>query len=92
MFSENEVVMFFIAVGVLIVSIRYYSKIIRTKNVQLLLFGFFIFFAACNFTIFEGFLFPRFFNLLEHISYLVSSICIVIWCIKAGLNNKTKTL
>jgi len=90
MFSENEVVMFFIAIGVVIVCVRYYPKIKKTKDVKLLLWGFFVFFAACNFTIIEGFIFPRFFNLLEHLSYLISSICIAIWCYKAGLNSKSK--
>ena len=90
MFAENEIVMFFIAVGVLIICIRYYSKIKRINNVKLLLIGFIVFFAACNFTIIEGFIFPRFFNFLEHISYLVSSLCITIWCFKAGLQTKSK--
>jgi hypothetical protein len=82
MIYTNEVVMLILGLGVFWFVMLNKYKIRRILAWKLLLFAFYFLMAGWFFTVIEGFILMPFFNLLEHISYSVSSIIMAMWCYK----------
>jgi len=82
MIYTNEVVMLILGLGVFWFVMLNKHKIRRILAWQLLLSAFYFLMAGWFFTVLEGFILLPFFNLLEHISYLVSAVILAMWCRK----------
>jgi hypothetical protein len=82
MIYTNEVVMLILGLGVVWFVFLNKYKIRRILAWKLLLYAFYFLMAGWFFTVIEGFVLMPFFNLLEHISYSVSSIIMAMWCYK----------
>ncbi len=83
MIHENELVMLLLSLGVAVFIILK-SHTFRMFPGWKLLFAAFLFFAAGSlFTVIETFFFNNFFNHMEHISYFMSGLSILIWCFSA---------
>jgi hypothetical protein len=82
MIFTNEVVMLILGLGVVWFVMLNRNKIRRILAWKFLLFAFCFLMAGWFFTVIEGFILMPFFNLLEHISYTVSSIIMAAWCYK----------
>ena len=81
-FFENEVIMLFLGIGVLVFSIGYRKKIKKICLWKNLMLGFYFLLIAWIFTVAEGLIFADYFNLAEHICYLLSAILIFIWILR----------
>ena len=79
---ENEVIMLFLGIGVFIFSISFRDKIKRICLWKNLMAGFYVLLVGWTLTILEAFYFEKICNFFEHVSYAVSSIIILIWCIR----------
>ena len=82
MIYTNEVVMLILGLGVFWFVMLNKYKIRRILAWKLLLYAFYFLMAGWFFTVIEGFILLPFFNLLEHVSYSVSSIIMAMWCYK----------
>ena len=82
MIYTNEVVMLILGLGVVWFVIFNKYKIRRILSWKLLLCAFCFLMAGWFFTVIEGFILMPLFNLLEHVSYSVSSIIMAVWCYK----------
>ena len=82
MIYENEIVMILIALFVLVFVFMYKHKIKTIKNANILLFSYYTFIVGWICTIAEGFVFPFLLNVIEHVSYVVGVVCLLIWIIK----------
>ena len=80
MMYQNEAVMILIALCVFALTIKNRIDIKKLKNSSLLLITFYIFFCGWVFTIAEGYFLSDILNLMEHLSYLMGSISLAIWC------------
>lgn len=93
MLRENEVVMLVLGIGVLILIFTNLDHIRRIKFWKILLSGYCILLLGWVFTVLEGFFIENFFNLLEHGSYLLSSLFIAVWAWKStGRKNREDNL
>jgi len=80
MIHENEIVMLFIGGGVVILILKYRLPLKRLPASNLLLAGFFTLLAGWVLTVLEEFVWNSFLNYLEHLSYAVSSLLVLLWC------------
>ena len=76
---EDELIMFFLGLGLAILVGINYSVIKRFPASKLFFSSFYIILLAWLFTILEGFFLPNIFNLAEHIAYAASAILIAVW-------------
>ena len=87
MVQENEVVMLFLAIGVLIFILVNRRLIMRIRAARVLVAAFCVLLAAYVLTVLED-LKPlqqplgNLLNFLEHLCYAVSSVLIALWCIR----------
>jgi hypothetical protein len=79
MIFTNEVVMLILGMGVFWFVILNRQKAKRIFAWRLLLGSFYFLMGGWFFTVIEGFIFLHFFNLLEHLSYLVSALFMAGW-------------
>ncbi|MBN1898740.1 MAG: hypothetical protein JW827_08185 [Spirochaetes bacterium] len=79
MYEENEVIMLFIGLGILIFVLANLRRIQKILHYRLLLTGFFCLLSGWVLTVMEGLLLNKLLNILEHIFYLASSVFLVIW-------------
>ena len=82
MFHENEVVMLFLCIGVMIFIFHNRKNLTRFKRWGLLFTSFLMLLVACISTVAEGFLMEDIFNYLEHFCYAGSGVILIIWCYK----------
>jgi hypothetical protein len=83
MIQHDEIITILIAVGVLIFIFSNFPRIRLIRSWRLLLAAFLTLFAAWTATIAEGFLWPDFFNTLEHLGYAGCTILMAAWTWKA---------
>ncbi len=77
--KENEVVMLLLSLCVLIFIVLYFKSIIKIKHWQLLLGAYLSLLMASICTNLESYFFPSVYNMIEHISYAISSMLLLIW-------------
>ena len=58
------------------------SGLRRLRDYRLFAAAYYLLFAGWIFTVIEHLLFPVFFNALEHVSYAVSSMLFLLFCLK----------
>ena len=80
MIQENEVVMLFIGVAVLIFILKYRSHLRRLPASNLLLAGYYTLLVGWGLTVLEEFFWENLLNYLEHLSYAGSSLLVLLWC------------
>ncbi len=80
MWYGNEVAMLLIGIGVLIMTFIYKQKIRTIPFWKYLLLSFYSLFIGWIATNAEGLIFPQFLNIVEHLSYAISSLFFLIWC------------
>ena len=80
MFHENEIVMLFLCIGVLIFIYLNRKSLAKFKGWKLLFASFILLLIACISTVVEGFMLEDFFNYLEHSCYAGSRIIMTAWC------------
>lgn len=88
MFHENEIVMLFLCIGVLVFIFLNRKNFNTLKGWRLLLASFLLLLAACVSTVVEGFLMEKFFNYIEHFSYAGSGLILATWCYSFFKENK----
>lgn len=79
MIQENELITLLISIGAVIFISINYSKLKPLPALEILLLGLSILLIGWVLTIIEGFFLNEFFNLLEHICYMISSVLIAVW-------------
>ena len=80
--------MLLLGVGVLIFTIRNRAGLKRLPSYGILMAAFYILLVTWSATVLEGFIWNRFFNLLEHAGLAASSVLTAIWCWKAFTGKK----
>lgn len=80
MFQENEVISCILTVGVVLFVLVNYRTVVRIPHSHLLLSALLFFLLSNVFTICEGMWMERFYNALEHLTYMVSLIIMAVWC------------
>jgi len=80
MVEEGEIINLIFGVAALFI---FLSLLKESKSFNLKMFrnGFFVILCAYLFTVVEGFFFEKFFNLLEHLCYVLSGFYFLIACI-----------
>lgn len=79
MLEENELIMLILGLAILIRLLTTYERLRKIPHNTSLLLSFVAFFAATVATICEGYLLPEFFNLMEHLLYLISAVLLTFW-------------
>ena len=87
MFHENEVVMLFLCIGVIIFIFHNRKNLSKFKGWGLLFASFLLLLTACVSTVAEGFLMEDFFNYLEHACYAGSGVILITWCYQVFQKN-----
>ena len=91
MVQENEIVMLLLGLGVLIFMLGNRQRIKSIPASNILMACFYTLVTGWVFTVVEGFIWPGFFNLLEHLCYAGSSVLMAVWCWKTfGHREKAK--
>jgi hypothetical protein len=80
MLKENEVVMLILGVGVLFFILLNKVHLTKIYSWRLLVLSYCILLSGWIFTVLEEFFLGTYLNYLEHISYGISSILLIIWC------------
>ncbi|MCF6177138.1 MAG: hypothetical protein L3J71_15375 [Victivallaceae bacterium] len=80
MFNENEVAMLLLCFGGVIFIINKRREYKRIPHWRLIQTSFYMFFVAVVLTVAESFIFPTLLNILEHLSYMLSSFMLLLWC------------
>jgi hypothetical protein len=79
MLRENEVVMLALGIGVLFLILMNMDQIRKIRFWKILFTSYCVLLCGWLFTVLEGFILEKFLNLLEHLSYLLSSFCMAVW-------------
>ena len=80
MIQENEIIMLLLGVGCFAFIVTNRSKMNQIPESKILVSSFYILTLGSVLTVIEGIFWNGLFNLLEHISYAVSSILLTVWC------------
>ncbi len=89
MIYENEVVMFLFGVGVAVYVRAYRNMVSYLPQWRILVSSFYILLFSWLMTIMESFILPTLLNLLEHLGYAGSAICLLVWCWRVLASNET---
>lgn len=88
--QENELVMLFLGIGVLLYVFKYRKSIQKIPSHQMLTSAYYCFLGAAASTVLEELFLHTLFDYLEHIFYLGSSLFLAFWSIKtSGLLEKS---
>lgn len=79
---ENEVIMFFLTLGVLLFLLENRKKLSLLDSGAILVTGFCIYFFGVVCTNLEGMFWPDLFNILEHLSYGLFGLFVAIWALR----------
>jgi hypothetical protein len=82
MLKENEVIMLILGVGVMFLFILNRVHVKKIKSWKVLFAGYCILLFGWLCTVLEGLFLEHFLNLLEHMSYAVSAVLLIVWCWK----------
>jgi len=82
MLRENEVVMLVLGIGVLFLILMNIDQIRKIRFWKILFTSYFVLLCGWLFTVLEGFILEKFLNLMEHMSYLLSCLCMAVWAWK----------
>ena len=77
--KENEVVMLLLSLCVLVFIFLNIKSIVKIRHWQYLLGAYLSLVVASVSTNLESYFFPDIYNMIEHISYAISGILILIW-------------
>lgn len=88
MIQDKEVIMLILGICAFVLTLIYKAEIKRIYGWKNFISSFHILLAAWVFTVAEGFLWPLYLNLAEHICYMASALVMAIWCIRFFLTNK----
>ena len=77
--QENELITAIVALGVLIFIVLHHNALRKLPNFKILASAFYVLIASWILTILEGFFFPAFLNLLEHVGYALSAVLLALW-------------
>ena len=80
MLQENEVISCILTVGVVLFVLVNYRSVVRIPRSNLLLSALLFFLLSNFFTVCEGLWLEAFFNLLEHLSYMMALVLLAVWC------------
>ncbi len=87
MYHENEIVMLFLCVGVLIFIYFNRKNLVKFKGWRPIFVSFVLLLIACISTVVEGFMLEGFFNYLEHSCYAGSGLMLAAWCYRVFKEN-----
>lgn len=79
MLKENEVIMLVLGIGVMFLIALNRTILIRIRFWQILYIAYCVLFCGWLFTVLEGFFYEQLLNTLEHISYFISAVLLIIW-------------
>jgi len=82
MIQENEIIVLFLALGVLIFILGSRQKFQRIPVSKIFVAGFYVLLAGWILTVLEGLFWQELLNILEHICYAASSVLMAVWCWK----------
>jgi len=80
MVQENEAITLLLGVMTLAFLIAKRKEIILMPGAPMLILAFLAGLVAWTATVVEEIAFPHMFNILEHVSYAVSSVLLAVWC------------
>jgi hypothetical protein len=92
MLQENEVVTLIMGIGVLLFIILNKVHVKKINSWRILVWGYYTLLSGWVFTVLEGFILENYLNLLEHISYAVSTILFAVWCWKSAYKVREEEL
>lgn len=81
MIQENELIIFILCFGALLFVFINYGKLKSLPALRIFIISFILFTFGWFFTVIEGVIFEDFFNLIEHLCYILSSIMMIIWIV-----------
>ncbi|MBN1368907.1 MAG: hypothetical protein JW954_01560 [Dehalococcoidaceae bacterium] len=80
MIEQNEIIMLVLGIGVLVFIRLSLCHLRQIPAFRILIGSFGAVVAGFAFTVLEGIYWESLFNLLEHISYMTSSLLLLAWC------------
>lgn len=80
MVEHNELITFFVAAGVGVFILFNWNRIKRIPEYRWLLAAYDLFFVGLTLALVEGFILPEVMSVLEHLSYMLSSVLAAAWC------------
>ena len=89
--ETNEFLLLLISISVLIFIAVNSARFRQIRHSKILIRSFIIFLVGWFFTVLEGFLWPTFLNLMEHICYLAGTVFLTIWCWKISAPKSLST-
>ncbi len=81
MIQENELLTFFLCLVTLAFIIINHERISVIPRFKIFIVAYVFFSLGWGFTVIEGIILGDFFNLIEHVSYLISAVTFLIWII-----------
>lgn len=88
MLTENEVVMLVLGISVFILILNDREHIKKITSWKILVTSYYFLLFGWVLTVVEGFLLEEILNILEHASYAVSALFMLVWCWKATAKAK----
>jgi hypothetical protein len=82
MFEANEIVMFFIGLGVALFTFFHHAGLRRLPSPGVILGAFYLLLGSIACTVLEGFFWNHFLNFVEHACLAGSSVLMAIWSYK----------
>ncbi len=92
MLQENEIITLLIGLGVGIFIIVNRVRLKRLPHSGLLFAGYGLLLSGWSFTIMEGFGLRPVFNFIEHLSFMLSSLLVALWCWKVFIGERGRDL
>ena len=90
MLHENEVVMLLLGIGVFLFMLLNRVHIRRIYGWKILVYSYSFLLAGWLLTVLEGFFLESYLNFLEHMSYVLSAVTLVLWCFRILKNSRTE--
>ncbi len=82
MIQANELILLLFGLGAFVFILLNNARLKQLPVLSLFVHGFYCLLAGWFFTVVEGFVWPRAFNVLEHIAYFTSAVLLLLWCIQ----------
>ncbi len=88
MLHENEVVMLLLGLGIFLFMLLNISHIRHISFWKILIASYSLLLTGWILTVLEGYFLESLLNFLEHLSYVMSSLVLAIWCFKVFGNSR----
>lgn len=88
MLHENEVVMLLLGVGIFLFILLNISHIRHISFWKILITSYSLLLIGWILTVLEGYFLESLLNFLEHLSYVMSSLVLAVWCFKVLGNSR----